>query len=497
MAKNVILILVTLLGTTIFLLLPGPFWVIGTVLVLLPWIAYLIFVIPAKPAETRGLWAFAACFVIIASVTGFIAMLYLQKNPLSIEVNTQSLSSIPVIEVEDFSISVNPNITSFFIGTVVALVTTPILLVVVGYFSSIYVLALHEDLTPRDAFKSFMLLIFNVQRHWLLIKDGEIIPLKEKGFARDWLSLGKVIVTPGNAVVMEKGGKITGIYGPGVFLTGKERIRQIFDLRLQFDIQELDNVITADRIPLKITLGVGYKITPAPNPNALSVLKEKNYGLFPVAKETLCKAAFNATAGGWTGFAKGAPASQLRDQIMAHRFNELFEIHTEKQDISIRVNERQIKHIETAILDTVNGFADTAMGVTITGVDIVEITLPDDVTAAVNMGIRSRAEAEAIQTIEETRNFARGEMVANILASISSQTNQPIGDMELRLATVFANISRRALTDDVLGHEYVKVLEKLAAGDGMKIFNASPNQSALGPEHINLQITPDAPNNGR
>ena len=77
-------------------------------------------------------------------------------------------------------------------------------------------------------------------------------------------------------------------------------------------------------------------------------------------------------------------------------------------------------------------------------------------------------------------------MVTRILNSISTGTGGRIGTIELRLATVFAQISRRALTDDVLGHQYIDMLKAIAEGDATKIFNVTPHPSTIEPEHIPL-----------
>jgi regulator of protease activity HflC (stomatin/prohibitin superfamily) len=493
MIGNFILMLATLLGLIIFLLTPHPFWALGAIIVLVTWFIFLWTVVPYKPAATRGRWAFGATFVLVATLLITAATFYLQSNPISLQLSKSSMSFIPFLEVKDYSTTIDPKTSAILLGILATLALTLTLFVVIGYFSSIYILALHEEeVSFWDAFKSFWFLIFDVKLGWLLVENGEIKELKSKGFVNKWLSRGKIIVKPGNAVVLEKGGRITGIHGPKTILTVKdETIRQVFDLRPQFVLHELDNVITADGIPLEIKFSAGYRITPAKTPDAPEVIKEGNFGVFPVEEATLRKAAFNGTPGGWKGFGENVCVGQLRDQIMAHRFDEIFEIQGGAQNISVRVNERQIKHIENAIMEAVNSFADANMGVTITFVDIGEITFPDDVKEAIQMRIKSQAEAEAIERIEINRNRARGNMVESILSSIAGHTNQQIGDVELRLATIFAYISRRALTDDVLGREYVKVLEKLATGEGTKIFNATPSQSVIEPADRITLPTPD------
>ncbi len=478
MISSFILMLFTLLGAVIFLLGPETFWILGVGIILLTWLMALIVFIPRRAAEVRGQWTLLACFFLLASIIASATLIYVHTNEIPIELTSPSLSTIAFT---------GERIVAAVSGVAVGFIATLIFFVIVCYFCTIYALELNDELNFWNAFKSFVHLILNFHLPWLLIEDGEITELVKKGFPIDRLSLGKVVIKPGNAVVMEKGGKITRICGPGIIVTTKnEKPRQVFDLRLQFAVLDVENVITADRIPLEIELGVGYKLTPASDLDDPTVIKEKNFNLFPVTEETLRKAAFNGTAGGWTGFSQGAPTSLLRDQIMAHRFDEILEVQSADQDISIRVNERRIKHIEDMIKETLDGFADTNMGVTITGIDIREITLPNDVKGALHTRIKAQAEAEAIQRIETERNAARSDMVSKILESISTGTGGPIGAVELKLATVFAQISRRALTDDVLGHQYIDMLRTIAEGDATKIFNVTPHPPTIQPEHVPL-----------
>ncbi len=256
--------------------------------------------------------------------------------------------------------------------------------------------------------------------------------------------VGKIIVKPGSAIVLETETAVSRICGPGVVIMGQdEKIRMVFDLRPQFDVTTLENVITADQISLTMEVGVGYRIQPASNPDDPSVIKESNFGLFPVHKETLLKAAFNGTAAGWTGFGANAPLGALRDQIMTHRLDELFELGGNALDPTHkRVNDQQIKLIEQAVVDTVNGFATDNMGVEITGVDIRQIDLPDEVVEALRMEIKSQAEAEAIQRIEAQRNAARGGLVNEILDGISAgMGSRSMTDSELELVKSLAQIS--------------------------------------------------------
>jgi regulator of protease activity HflC (stomatin/prohibitin superfamily) len=255
-----------------------------------------------------------------------------------------------------------------------------------------------------------------------------------------------------------------------------------FDVRPQFYLETLKNVITADRIPLEIEVGISYQLKQADNLTDSSVIaarikEDKDAKLFPISKEMLRRAAFNVAD--WHLLAQGACKNMLRDQIMAHTIDELF--NELSGEASARVNQRQIKIIELAVQEAVNKFTIGNVGVEITGVDVRQITLPKE---AMDMYIKSRAEADAIRRIEESRNTARGELVTSILSSIVNQTNRQPSNFELGLATIFARLSRRELTDDVLGHQYVEVLKALAEGKGTNIFNATPNAPAVEPGDV-------------
>ncbi len=490
MLTNTFMLLVALFGAILFLLLPGALWVGAVLMVLLAWLVYMVLFIPYKSAETRGTWALVGCFVLVSVILSSLVLVYLQVNSIPVNLIGGALSITPYLDARLFSL---------IVGTLMSLPVTLIFFAAIGYFSSVYVLGApyEEDMTFWQAFVSFACLILNVQLAWLLIEDGKIIEIRKLGYKFSWLNLGKIIIKPGNAVVFQDGGKVTRIVGSGIVITSSrfEEIRTVFDLRPHFDVTKLENVITADQIPLTMEVGVGYRIQPAANPAGPGVIKEKNLDLFPVEEETLRKAAFNVTAGGWNGFGFNAPQNALRDQIMTHRLDELFELGGNAANpTQLRVNDRQIKLIEQEVVDTMNGFAGN-LGVLITGLDIRQIDLPDEVVEALGMEIKSQAEADAIQRIEAQRNAASAGLVNEILDGISSgMGSRSMSDIEVQLANHFATISQRALTDDVLGHQYIAMLEKLADSEATKIFNTTPPESRIQADHLPLPI---APTNGK
>ncbi len=471
MFLNIILAGLTLIGTAAFIAAPDPMWWAGVGLVGLSWAAYLLIFIPRKQPQKRGWWALGAIFFILAALAGAVLLLYWQATDMTVLMGGEALTSD----------SWGGRVLLVLLGGVVSLVLTLLFFAAVGYFSVIYILDLphEENLRFWTAFRSYISLVLNIQYLWLDVAEGKVIEIKQNGFLKTGLSMGKIIVRPGNAVVLQKGGQITRICGAGIVPTTRnEFIRgQPIDLGPQFYVERLENVITMDQVPLEIEVGISYRIKPAVNPDAPGVKKEATYGVFPVEEKTLLDAAFKVKD--WHVLAQGAVKNNLRDQMMTYKVDDLFQM-LPKGD-TLRANNRQIREIEETAQNAVNGFA-TNVGIEITGVDIRQVTLSGDLREAVKMRIQAQAEAESIKhkslaeaqgirQIEGQRNVARGELVTRILDSISLKTGQ-IGEMELQLATVFAHITRRALTDDVLGHQYVEMLKTLAEGKGTNIFNA-------------------------
>jgi len=276
--------------------------------------------------------------------------------------------------------------------------------------------------------------LLGINQEWLVISEGERTVTNAKGLLKKVGGPGRVVIESGNAVIFMRGGQITQIAGPGVTLTKRvELIKQIFNLRNQFAIQKVENVITADQIPLTIVMGITYRIEQAKNPDAPGVLKDKKGG-FPVEEATILKAFYENTAGKWSGLAAGAPTVQLRDQIMTRTLDTLF-------TNAGTPNTREIKIIELAIQTAVDGFAGKK-GVEILGVDIRELHLPDTMKVAY-------AQARS----EEKKNKASADLLNKVLDTISERTGGA-GQYELAMAKAFIDAVK---ISDASGTKFISV----------------------------------------
>jgi regulator of protease activity HflC (stomatin/prohibitin superfamily) len=366
---------------------------------------------------------------------------------------------------------------------VVAALFTALFLVVTVVISSYYVLSLQisEDLQMWQVIRSFIALILDTNYDWMAVTDGAKGNTREKGVLHKLGGPGRIIVDPGNAIALQRGGKITRIVGAGVvYIKRAEHIRQIFDLRNHFDVQTLEEVMTADRIPLDVDLGIGYRIVRETDPHADGVISD-SHDMFPVKEETILKAIYNNTAGTWKGLATGAPGVQVRDFFQSYKLEDLFVVEDAKPD------RRTVSQIENQIKENLNSFAFNS-GIEFTAIDIRSIKLPQKMMEAMMLEIKANAEARAIQLISDERNAAHRTMIQGILETIKAHTKKDIGDVELQLATEFAKLAKRGLTDDILGHQYIEMLQELAKSDGTKVFTP-PNMPIEMPVEIGAPNT--------
>ena len=448
-------ILIAFIFSGILILYPADY-ALGLGMTIL-FMATLIYAGLSKDETARARWIFFAVFLLLMGLITW-------RVNMALETNRQPIDIVSQLGIR---------VISLVAGAIISVFLTTIFFLITVYVSAIYVLSIQqvEGISVWQAFRSLMSLILKINYDWIVISEGKISKVKEKGVMKELGGPGKVIVDPGNAVALQRGGKITQIKGAGVWMTKRnENIREIFDLTNQFVQQSVKNVMTADRIPLDVEMGIGYRIVREENSNVEGLIDTRDdSGGFPVKKETLMKAIFNNTTGGkWAGFGGGAPTGQLRDHFMTFTLEELFELAPD-DEATLRPNRRRIGQIEQTIKDTLNGFAANN-GVTITVVDIREVKIPKEMMDAMMLEIKSGAEARSIRQISQQRNLAQQNLISGILNTIASVTGRPIGDVELQMATEFVRMSKRELTDDVLGHEYIQMLHELAKGDGTKVF---------------------------
>ena len=238
-----------------------------------------------------------------------------------------------------------------------------------------------EGISRWDAFCYQWSLLLGIQRPWQVVENGEVKVTKPKGIFSKIGGPGIVVIQPGNAVVFEQLGRVTRIEGPGVVKTKRfECIKEVIDLRPQWATVKAENVLTKDRVPLTIELGVGYRIelkedTDKRLKSALETDSKaftREIGeVYRVYEETVRKAAYKVTAAGWQMTTREAAKAFLRDIVATYNFDDIFTLNgTELEE-----NKRAIHKIEEAVKKKLATVAIN-WGVKITTIDIGNIEIP-------------------------------------------------------------------------------------------------------------------------
>jgi regulator of protease activity HflC (stomatin/prohibitin superfamily) len=308
---------------------------------------------------------------------------------------------------------------SILLGFVGALLVTFVPLFIIASVSALFVLGLHnmDGISWWDATVNLMLLILGINVPYVLIENGQAMMTKEASKLGVMAGLGQLLIKQGNVVVLERGGKITRIVNAGtVNLRPLETIRNIFALNVHSSPAEttrIEHVLTKDRIPLTITAKITFQLEPASEadkriesriaPTGEGLTPKLDDGLYQVYEGTVRKAAMmsqrieypdtliritkceeticrDIQVTKWQNIAGSAPEGEIRDHIMSHRFDELFELDNSApgEKPAARVNKRKIYEIEDAILNDIKPRKIAVFGVLVRGVDILKIEFHKD-----------------------------------------------------------------------------------------------------------------------
>lgn len=250
-----------------------------------------------------------------------------------------------------------------------------------------------------------------------IISKGEMIYSSPPSKSIRMLGPGIIVLDSGNAVVLEKNGKITRIAGPGIVKTQPfEVILAIVDLRVQKKtLQPTAELLTRDGIPIKVTATVWYRILGDDS----ALVEEARYNL---DERAIRKAVLRAAD--WKEQTELVAKAALRDVIAEHRLNQIV-YHPRALDHQDRTGPMAPRvHLQ----EKVRAEADRqcrAWGVEIVRVTLDEISIPDAVkqrlldywdldwhatvetfrtmteVKAMLMKAQGQGEAEAIKTISE------------------------------------------------------------------------------------------------
>lgn len=308
---------------------------------------------------------------------------------------------------------------SIVIGIIVALAITLVPLLTIAFVSAVYVLALHknEGVSWWDAVRYIITLILGVNLPYIVVENGQAVMTEKAAKLGVIGGPGQLIINQGNVVVLGHWGKISRIVNAGITnLKPFEKIRNVFSLGVQSTSTEIEDVLTRDLIPLKITLKIVYQLEPASEvekrdesctpPNGERLTRKLDDGLYQVYEGTIRKAALMSQSPSfakrvnemtrekvsidvlqtdWQRVGGGVPEGELRDYLMSYTLNELFEFidGTSEEEPETRVNKRRIYEIEQAILRQIKATKIYVLGVLVRDVDIVKIEFPFKLRSAI------------------------------------------------------------------------------------------------------------------
>ena len=312
-------------------------------------------------------------------------------------------------------------------------------------------------------------------------------------------------VKPGNAVVLERGGKVTRIVGPGVHrLERYEAIRRpeetkgIVDLSPQGDRTTAERVLTKDGIALDIAVSVGFQIEPkeVTDKRLSTETGPVIGGDYPVYEATVRKAVFNTSEKGWKGPAIGKPISILRDVIGAYALDQII---VPSGNPSRDPDARAVSEIEKVV----NSRCDlSGSGVYFKSLDIAEIKMPDDVhakmvkrwSAPVDADIKEQeavgerramvqigeGRATSLERLEGVRLVVRAKMIKVIQDLVGTLPKMDQEKAVLGFISVIQELTNRVGQDETVAMRYIEAMQSIVKSEGPKSFVITPPSTSLG-----------------
>ncbi len=344
-----------------------------------------------------------------------------------------------------------------------------------------------------------------------LVIEGEEIKGKEADKQRleTFGGPGRLIVYPGQVVVLHLDGKITRAVGRGsVMLKRGEKVRAILPLGGKGDTQKIEDVLTRDRVPLDITVSYAAQMEPAAETGkrlqqtladakaslqdlktqsgtsrevleeAEQRVKDAAQKLQDLKKDKIIGDDYNVCYESIARLAAAkAPkpaealtkpvANNLIDVIMSEYTENLFHIDNGDDNLKDRINRRKIAKIEKLVFEKAKQ-AKVGDGVVLRGVDIQHIYFPDDIGKKINEEVATLIEERIQQTeakirvmnAESEQKRATFEAKATIIeARAKGQARIVQGQSEGEaLAAMFREVLRELKREDVKDNETLKVL---------------------------------------
>jgi regulator of protease activity HflC (stomatin/prohibitin superfamily) len=385
-----------------------------------------------------------------------------------------------------------------------ALAFTVLPLLTIATVASLWVLAVARTygVTRRQAVCLMISLILKINQPIWIVENGEYKESEPKGWPPKIGGPGLVIIRPYNAVIFEQAGRVTRIEGPGeVRLNFDERIKAVIDLRVQSGGFAAENVLTRDRVPLKIVGGAGFRLQRTDDviprdPNLQAVVDATRAELsFLIAgrdsqqgsqdaSRVMRRSVYNAVYGtktseNWIDRTKSDAESEIRKVIRTYDFKEIYNLDEAEWD-DPEVRETVLEEITRKVTDRLR-ISARRYGVHVLGASIKTIQIEDTENigkayfAALGAEWRKRltvTEAEAEGAAFNTRARAHS-WVMEIASAALEQFRQALLDMPAsaqplskeildRYMQVVERLLQNATLDHTTAKRYLETMETLA-----------------------------------
>ena len=362
-------------------------------------------------------------------------------------------------------------ITALTLGTIFAIVVLIPLLLIAGWISVRWILALHAyaGVSVGQAWVYIVSLLTGIHQPYHIIENGRKTSLKPKGILSFLGGPGIVVIRPGYAATFEWSGEVSQIARPGVVRTRRfEKVAKILDLRPQWVNRLAENVLTQDRVPLLIRFGVGFQLGRATQESreANLDLEEQMKEVYPVADEDLFRAAYRLP-GKWDQVPPAVAELMLRRAVASYTYEELMDWKSDGLDPSLdtRLEANPIKRIEEHVRKRLEEAAQ-GWGMRITGFTIMRIEVPEEVREEMvtrrwrneAMVAEAEARAEALGKISSAKLEAWQKMLDRVLDTIK----QADATQEGRIAVEYITLLER-----------IEVLEEMARQGKLRMPHSS------------------------
>ncbi len=372
-------------------------------------------------------------------------------------------------------------ITSAVIGFVLAALLTGLPILAMATVAAKWVLALTRiyEVTNWQAVKLMIAFILKINQPVWIVEDGEYKESEPKGWPAGIGGPGLVIIRPYNAVVFQQAGRVTRIEGPGEVLMGvDERIREAVTLRTQGKPYEAAQVLTRDRVPLKILGGAGFRVQRVEdiesgklNLNRLSDKARDEISFVAAGRDpdqgsqdanrVLRQSVYNAVYGPrsgqkWYEKVPGDAESEIRKVVRTYNFTDIYNFGETGTDpaLQTKVLDEIAKTVTDALRESAAKFGVRVFGVSIRTIQIEEMdSIGKGYFAALGAEWRKRTaitDAEA-----EDQAFASRAMIQQRLIMNLSNVMQ-----KLRDALVEQSHAGAAISDEVI-NRYLQVSERI------------------------------------